>query len=226
MRALLGPRLLRLPAGPAVRGRRSTSRFTALRDPVAAGSPRSPSPACWSPSLSPSLGVHWLGGPFAGSWRCCSSALIAATDPVERRLHCSTGSACPSVSPHLVDAESLFNDGVAAVLFAVVLDRRRGRARVHGRGGPGRGMFLWMSAGGARSSASPWATSASTDSPPPRRSHRLPDQVTRSRPSSPTARSCSAGAAGHVGRRRLRHRRPSCSATYGRRRTHEPGHGG
>ncbi len=91
------------------------------------------------------LGVHLLGG-LAWSAALLFGALIAATDPVSvvslfRKLGVSERLTT------LVDAESLFNDGAAAVLFAVVV-----AVVVDGRDvSPGWavGTFLWMSVGGA-----------------------------------------------------------------------------
>jgi CPA1 family monovalent cation:H+ antiporter len=91
------------------------------------------------------LGVHLLGG-LAWSVALLFGALIAATDPVSvvslfRKLGVSERLTT------LVDAESLFNDGAAAVLFAVVV-----AVVVDGRDvSPGWavGTFLWMSVGGA-----------------------------------------------------------------------------
>src|SRR5664280_1639610 len=90
------------------------------------------------------VGVHYLGG-MAWSLALLFGALIAATDPVSvvslfRRLGVSERLTT------LVDAESLFNDGAAAVLFAVVLavvvDGHQFTAAWAA------GKFLWMAAGG------------------------------------------------------------------------------
>jgi CPA1 family monovalent cation:H+ antiporter len=90
------------------------------------------------------LGVYVLGGlPWATA--LLFGALIAATDPVSvvslfHRLGVSERLTT------LVDAESLYNDGAAAVLFAVVL-----AVVVDGHAftaGWAAGMFVWMSAGG------------------------------------------------------------------------------
>ena len=90
------------------------------------------------------LGVHLLGG-MAWSLALLFGALIAATDPVSvvslfHRLGVSERLTT------LVDAESLYNDGAAAVLFAVVL-----AVVVDGHAftaGWAAGMFLWMALGG------------------------------------------------------------------------------
>jgi len=90
------------------------------------------------------VGVHVLGG-LAWSVALLFGALIAATDPVSvvslfRKLGVSERLTT------LVDAESLFNDGAAAVLFAVVV-----AVVVDGRAfsaGWAVGAFLWMSIGG------------------------------------------------------------------------------
>jgi monovalent cation:H+ antiporter, CPA1 family len=90
------------------------------------------------------LGVHWLGGT---TWTVALlfAALIAATDPVSvvslfRRL---------GVSERLttmVDAESLFNDGTAAVVFAIVLGAVVDGGEVTAVGAAGQ--FVWMTVGG------------------------------------------------------------------------------
>jgi CPA1 family monovalent cation:H+ antiporter len=90
------------------------------------------------------VGVHWLGGT---TWTVALlfAALIAATDPVSvvslfRRL---------GVSDRLttmIDAESLFNDGTAAVVFAIVLGAVVEGGEVAGVGAAGQ--FLWMTIGG------------------------------------------------------------------------------
>lgn len=90
------------------------------------------------------IGVYWLGGT---TWTVALlfAALIAATDPVSvvslfRRL---------GVSERLttmVDAESLFNDGTAAVVFAIVLGAVVEGGSVTAVGAAGQ--FLWMTAGG------------------------------------------------------------------------------
>ena len=90
------------------------------------------------------LGVHLLGG-LSWSLALLFGALIAATDPVSvtalfHRLGVSERLTT------LVDAESLFNDGAAAVLFAVVL-----AVVVDGHtftAGWAVGKFTWMAAGG------------------------------------------------------------------------------
>ena len=90
------------------------------------------------------VGVHYLGG-MAWSLALLFGALIAATDPVSvvslfRRLGVSARLTT------LVDAESLFNDGAAAVLFAVVL-----AVVVDGHeftAAWAAGKFVWMAAGG------------------------------------------------------------------------------
>lgn len=89
-------------------------------------------------------GVYWVGGTTLAV-ALLFAALIAATDPVSvvslfRRL---------GVSDRLttmIDAESLFNDGTAAVVFAIVLG-----VVVEGAGVTplwAAGEFLWMMAGG------------------------------------------------------------------------------
>ena len=139
---LLGPRLLRLPADPALRGGVQPRGCRPAR-PVAADrrarGPRRPrrlrAHCAWRAPLG---GLSWTLALLFG-------ALIAATDPVSvvslfHRLGVSERLTT------LVDAESLFNDGVAAVLFAVVL-----AVVVDGHAftaGWAAGMFLWMSAGG------------------------------------------------------------------------------
>jgi Na+:H+ antiporter len=90
------------------------------------------------------LGVHFFGG-VVWSLALLFAALIVATDPVSvvalfRRLGVSDRLTT------LVDSESLFNDGAAAVLFAVVL-----AVVVDGHAFSASwaaGKFVWMSAGG------------------------------------------------------------------------------
>jgi monovalent cation:H+ antiporter, CPA1 family len=89
-------------------------------------------------------GVHWLGGT---SWTVALlfAALIAATDPVSvvslfRRL------GVPERLTTMIDAESLFNDGTAAVVFAIVLGGVLDGGHVSVAGAAGR--FVWMCAGG------------------------------------------------------------------------------
>ena len=89
-------------------------------------------------------GVHLLGGT---TWvvALLFGALIAATDPVSvvalfRRL------GVPERLTTMVEAESLFNDGTAAVVFAIVL-----AAVVDGGSvgvAPAVGRFVWMAVGG------------------------------------------------------------------------------
>jgi monovalent cation:H+ antiporter, CPA1 family len=89
-------------------------------------------------------GVYWVGG-TALAVALLFAALIAATDPVSvvalfRRL---------GVSDRLttmIDAESLFNDGTAAVIFAIVLGGVVEGGRVTAVGAVGQ--FLWMTVGG------------------------------------------------------------------------------
>ena len=90
------------------------------------------------------VGVHWLGGT---SWTVALlfAALIAATDPVSvvslfRRL------GVPDRLTTTIEAESLFNDGTAAVIFAIVLGGVLGGGHVSAAGAAGR--FVWMYAGG------------------------------------------------------------------------------
>ena len=89
------------------------------------------------------VGVHYLGG-VAWAVAALFGALIAATDPVSvvtlfRRL------GVPERLTTMIDAESLFNDGTAAVLFAVVL----GAAETGHVSLPAAGaQFLWISLGG------------------------------------------------------------------------------
>ena len=89
-------------------------------------------------------GVHLAGG-LSWSIALLFGALIAATDPVSvialfRRL------GVPPRLTTLVDAESLFNDGTAAVLFAIVLSAVAGGTTIGVAGAVGR--FIWMAAGG------------------------------------------------------------------------------
>jgi CPA1 family monovalent cation:H+ antiporter len=89
-------------------------------------------------------GVHWVGGTTL-TVALLFAALIAATDPVSvvslfRRL---------GVSDRLttmVDAESLFNDGTAAVVFAIVLGAVLEGGSVTAAGAAGQ--FAWMTLGG------------------------------------------------------------------------------
>jgi CPA1 family monovalent cation:H+ antiporter len=90
------------------------------------------------------LGTHVLGG-LGWSLALLFGALIAATDPVSvvslfRRLGVSERLTT------LVDAESLYNDGAAAVLFAIVI-----AVAVDGHAfsvGWAAGEFAWMAVGG------------------------------------------------------------------------------
>ena len=89
-------------------------------------------------------GVHFLGGT---TWvvALLFGALIAATDPVSvvalfRRL------GVPERLTTMVEAESLFNDGTAAVVFAIVLTAVVDGGSVAAAAAVGR--FVWMAAGG------------------------------------------------------------------------------
>jgi len=89
-------------------------------------------------------GVHYLGGT---TWvvALLFGALIAATDPVSvvalfRRL------AVPERLTTMVEAESLFNDGTAAVVFAIVLAAVVDGGSVGAAAAVGR--FVWMAVGG------------------------------------------------------------------------------
>jgi monovalent cation:H+ antiporter, CPA1 family len=89
-------------------------------------------------------GIYWVGGTTLAV-ALLFAALIAATDPVSvvalfRRL---------GVSDRLttmIDAESLFNDGTAAVIFAIVLGAVVEGGHVTAAGAVGQ--FLWMTVGG------------------------------------------------------------------------------
>ena len=89
------------------------------------------------------LGVHFVGG-MAWGIAVLFSALIAATDPVSVvALFRTLG--VPARLTSLINAESLFNDGTAAVLFAVAL------AGVTAGGvsiGSAAVDFVWMFGGG------------------------------------------------------------------------------
>ena len=180
--ALARPRLLRLPADPAVRGGLQPG-GDAAHGTSGGASPRSPSPASSSPSRSPPPGVHLLGG-LAWTIALLFGALIAATDPVSvvalfRRLGVSERLTT------LVDAESLFNDGAAAVLFAVVA--RGGRRR------PAPSLPGWAvgRSSGWRSAASSSGSPSATAPPGSTGAWTTTSSRSRSRRSSPTARSCS-----------------------------------
>lgn len=89
-------------------------------------------------------GVRYLGGT---TWvvALLFGALIAATDPVSvvalfRRL------GVPERLTTMIDAESLFNDGTAAVVFAIVLAAVADGASTGVAAAAGR--FVWMAAGG------------------------------------------------------------------------------
>ncbi|MGO8683921.1 MAG: cation:proton antiporter [Thermoleophilia bacterium] len=89
------------------------------------------------------IGVHWLGGT---TWTVALlfGALIAATDPVSVvALFKKLG--VPDRLTTLIEAESLFNDGTAAVVFAIVLAGLTG-GRVGALGAVGK--FVWMAVGG------------------------------------------------------------------------------
>ena len=90
------------------------------------------------------LGVHIAGG-MTWALALLFGALITATDPVSvvaifRRL------GAPARLTTLVDSESLFNDGTAAVLFAIVLTAVVDGTSVGAAEAVGR--FAWMAGGG------------------------------------------------------------------------------
>lgn len=90
------------------------------------------------------VGVHLVGG-LGWSQSMLFGALIAATDPVSvtalfHRLGVSERLTT------LVDAESLYNDGAAAVLFAIVVAVVAGGHPL--TAGWALGKFVWMAAGG------------------------------------------------------------------------------
>ena len=89
------------------------------------------------------LGVHWLGLAWAGA--ALFGALISATDPVSvvalfRGLNASERLTT------IVESESMFNDGTAAVLFTIALATLPSAAGVSL--GHAALQFLWMLAGG------------------------------------------------------------------------------
>jgi CPA1 family monovalent cation:H+ antiporter len=89
------------------------------------------------------IGVHWLG---RTTWTVALlfGALIAATDPVSVvALFKKLG--VPDRLTTLIEAESLFNDGTAAVVFAIVLAGLTG-GHVGALGAIGK--FVWMAVGG------------------------------------------------------------------------------
>ena len=159
-------------------------------------------------------GVHLLGGT---TWAVALlfGALIAATDPVSvvavfRRL---------GVSERLttmVDAESLFNDGTAAVVFAIVA---AGSSTAATSPPAGRRQFLWMACGGLAVGLAVGYAASSIH----RRSTTTSSR-SRSRPSSPTGRSCSASSSACRAWWRASPRR-SWSATSAAPH-HGPGHPG
>ena len=100
-------------------------------------------PAVLAACALSAAGVHWLG---RTTWTVALlfGALIAATDPVSvvalfRKL------GAPERLTTLIQAESLFNDGTAAVVFAIVLGGVTG-SHVTALGATGK--FVWMALGG------------------------------------------------------------------------------
>ena len=140
------------------------------------------------------IGLHLLGG---ATWTIALlfGALIAATDPVSvvamfRRL------GVPERLTTMIDAESLFNDGTAAVVFAIVV--APSECATSRRSGPPATSCGW------RPAASPWASPSATPLRPctvcwtttSSRCHAVHDRRLRLVPARP--------AAGHVRRGGLR----------------------